>query len=142
MGTNRVLIIGESPKGQLSDCLNSLTLKRLSLNLEQVGIKISECSFTEICKCELGSRADLVVVGQKCMPRLRQQIVDIKPRLVITLGVVSNALFAQEYVIECDVGKLVALEDFNYLPLWHTSPANPQGVRRNAALLSQLHINP
>jgi uracil-DNA glycosylase family 4 len=135
-GSNSILIVGESPKGQLIDCLNTPTFKRLTQNLAEQNIKFSECSFTEICKCELQNRSDLYIAGRRCMPRLAKQISDTKPRLVITLGVIANRIFAEQYNVEPGVGKLVKLPDFEYLPLWHTSPINPRGFKKNQQILA------
>lgn len=140
IGINDILIVGESPKGQLLDCLKSPTFKRLSDNLKIIKVKLSDCSFTEICKCELSNRNDLIVVGQNCISRLVDQITKLKPKIVITLGVTANQIFAKQYNIAPKVGRLIQLKDFAYLPLWHTSPINPRGYRKNQDLLKNIRF--
>jgi uracil-DNA glycosylase family 4 len=115
------------------------TGKRLNDYLEKFGLSIGDVSFTELSKCFLDSRKCLDKSCENCFEHLQSQLEELKPKIVITLGVTPNKIFAKNYGIDPGVGKLEKMDDFEYLPLYHPSPASPTGHKNNLAILEQLN---
>lgn len=131
IGTNQVLLVGESPKGSLNKSLQSISMRRLSQLLSSIGFDLTDCSFTELCKCEVSDRKQLPLMGKACYPRLAKEIRTKKYRLVISIGLETAKVITAALELPLRMGKLARCEGYYYFPLYHTSPINPINCQRN-----------
>lgn len=149
----KVLLVGESPapngwrKSGIA-CYNSEgkilpTGKRLNELLGKLGLSVEICGFTELSKCYIGkNRKQLKECGKKCWPIFLKQIKSKQYTILIILGVETTKIFSELCGTLLIPGRLeeVSVEDRKYfvLPIYHPSPINPSGQRRNRLIFSRL----
>lgn len=144
----KVLVIAESPAKNgwrvsgrafyTTDGKILATGRRLDDYLKRYNLGVSEISFTELVKCYLSDRKLLEKSGHNCFEYLKEQINELKPSLVITLGVIPNKVLSAEYGTDLPIGTISDVDGFKYLPLYHPSPASPYGHKKNLDILEKL----
>jgi uracil-DNA glycosylase len=67
---------------------------------------------------------------------LISQIETLKPKLVITVGTIARDVFIEENKLQIIMGETVRIDGYHYLPLYHPSPANPVGHRKNIEIIT------
>ena len=147
-----ILILGESlarngwvqsgkafytPEGKLVP-----TGRKLNEELAIIGLKLEECAFTEIAKCFIGkNRKVLASCGMKSKDHLLLQLRTCKPKIVMSLGVVTKDALQQVFGVEFEMGTPKQIEadggSFTLLPLYHPSPASPYGHGKNMAIMTE-----
>lgn len=146
----KILILGESlaKNGWLESGKAFYTLenkivptgKRLNEELSLLGVTFEECAFTEIAKCYLGkNRRQLSKCGLLCADHLLKQINHFKPKLILSLGVITKDVLEKIFTTALAIGKIkkVSLRGKTYyiMPLYHPSPANPFGHAKNIRII-------
>lgn len=141
-GKNGVLVVGESPKADLDFMFSNIhkypALKRLREELAIVDICLEDCSFAEIIRCELNDRKYFKEVAVKCLSFLFETIIELKPRVIITFGLLPMQILSEYFGQEYRVGEIAEINGIMYLPLFHPSPANPTGHSKNIEILKSL----
>jgi DNA polymerase len=137
----KVLIVGEFPKKDAQDFFYNKkkelfkSSERLNEYLEIIGLNLESVSFTEICKCTVDNRKKLKKAAENCYVHLVKQIEILKPRIVITIGVTAKEIFSNKNHKKIKMGQVYRLKNYNYLPLYHPSPANPVGHKSNLKII-------
>lgn len=150
-----ILIVGESPapngwiiSGKACyrpDGKILPTGKRLNEYLGPLGTSVEACGFTELSKCFVSNRNELDACSEKCWPIFLKQIKTQKYKLLIIMGVKTTSIFSKLIGRDLVVGEIVdvKLENKKYkvLPIFHPSPVNPTGHKKNLALFDALKVS-
>ncbi len=117
------------------------TGKRLNEELSLINVHIEECAFTEIAKCYLGNnRKRLAVCGALCAGHLLEQIHYYKPKVILSLGVITKGVLESALHATLQMGEISNVSHrnkrYSLLPLFHPSPANPFGHAKNIAVIN------
>lgn len=156
----KVLVIGESP------ALNGWILswrafytqegklvasgKRFNELFESFWVRIEDVSFTELCKCILGTERKLLAsCAPKCWKHLAKQIEEVKPSLIIILGKhtldILNSTTSKTIPMWTLSAQEFAWKKYQFLTLYHPSPVNPKSrvwnqeiIHKNRAWLQDL----
>ena len=90
---------------------------------EYIGIERSEVYIANIVKCRPPSnRNPEEDEAQACLDYLRNQVVLIKPKIIVLLGNVAlQHVLGSEYKITASRGKWFVKKNIKYLPTWHPS---------------------
>jgi len=150
---SRILVVGESPapngwrvsgkacytpEGKLLP-----TGRNLNKLLDQFGLSVEICAFTELAKCYVGKDRKLLdACCQGCWPIFLEQLELIDPTLVIVMGVKTTAIFNSLADSDLKVGTVskVSLEgrDYTILPIYHPSPIAPKNHGLNTNIFHGL----
>lgn len=139
---NKVLLVGEFPKTDSRDFFYNQdsrrykSAERLDEYLRLLDLSLESISFTEMCKCSVDDRKKLKEVATNCYKHLISQIETLKPKLVITVGTIARDVFIEENKLQIIMGETVRIDGYHYLPLYHPSPANPVGHRKNIEIIT------
>ncbi|MFA6587993.1 MAG: uracil-DNA glycosylase family protein [Patescibacteria group bacterium] len=148
----KVLILGESlarngwlESGRAFYSLQNKivpTGKRLNEELLLIHMTLEECAFTEIAKCYISSnRKRLVECGSLCARHLLEQIHHNKPKVILSLGVVTKDILESTFQTKLQMGKasevVYKTKKYLLLPLFHPSPANPFGHAKNITIINR-----
>lgn len=154
VGTVPILVIGESPAkngwiktGRAFYNSNNQLLgtgKVLNKLLSLIGLNINQIYFTECCKCYVESRNSLQTVSNACKPYLLEQIANSPCKIILTMG-----LHPTKTLLNKNINKLsdVVGKEFNInfngqekliIPIYHTSPINPQSYKGNEQIFLSL----
>lgn len=147
-----ILFIGESPAPNgwrvsglacyRSDGKILPTGKRLNELLLPFDLTIKESGFTELVKCFVSKRSELESCGEKCFPILLAQLRKKRYKLIVLLGVQTTKIFSKLIKQDLKLGEiqLITLNKVQYsvLPLYHPSPVNPTGHRKNLVIFDEL----
>lgn len=146
----RVLLIGESPaasgwhegyacrtkKGTLL-----ATGRRLNELLESFDLSADTCGFTELSKCYITDRKNLLQCSLKCWPLFLALLEKEQYKLLIILGVHTTALTEKLTGISLQMGELASItihnQAYTILPIYHPSPINPQGRSKNKEIFKR-----
>ncbi len=146
---SKVLIVGESPapngwrkSGKAFYTTEGKLLptgKNLNKLLEEYGLNVESCGFTELVKCFVGKDRHLLnSCGEKCWEIFIKQLKSCKFSFLIILGVKTLELFNKYSGLDLQIGKVVDanIEGKNYtiLPLYHPSPISPIGHKNNVEI--------
>lgn len=117
------------------------TGRRLNEELAQLDFTLEECAFTEIAKCYIGkNRKQLSNCGLLCGNHLVNQINHFKPKLILSLGVITKDVLQEIFQTNLSMGVITEMflnnKYYNILPLYHPSPANPFGHPKNIKIIS------
>ena len=117
------------------------TGKRLNEELAILNLTLEKCAFTEIAKCYIGNnRKILKSCGLRCGQHLFSQLITYKIKLIISLGVITKDILENLFDTELPIGEVSYIthrnKQLSILPLYHPSPANPYGHRKNLAIIS------
>ena len=86
-----------------------------------LGIQRENVYIANIVKCRPpGNRNPEADEAKVCMDYLRNQVVLVKPRIIVLLGSVAlKNILGNEYSITTARGKIVSKKEILYLPTWH-----------------------
>jgi len=150
-----ILIVGESPaengwrkSGKAFYDIEDKILasgKRLNLLLFEFGLSVETCGFTELAKCFVGkNRKALFNCSKGCWSIFLKQLGFEDYELIILLGVQTLTVFNKLSNLNLKIGRLskAILNDKEYylLPIYHPSPINPYGFKRNHLIFEKQDI--
>ncbi len=150
----RVLLVGESlaPNGwrnsgrafysSTGDLIASG--KNLNALLQEFGLTVETCGFTDLIKCYVGDDKRLKLrCGQRCWPIFKRQLESQDFRLIITLGAVTLEVLNRALKTTCPMGQVSTahIDNKHYLlfPIYHTS--RPYLLNDNKTFLSRLRAH-
>lgn len=86
-----------------------------------LGIKREDVYIANIVKCRPpGNRNPEADEAQACMDYLRNQVILVKPKIIVLLGSVAlKNILGEEYQISTARGKWVEKKGILYMPTWH-----------------------
>ena len=95
--------------------------KLMNMAFEAVGINREEVYITNIVKCRPPSnRNPENDEAMSCLNYLRNQVILIKPEIIVLLGSVAlKNILGQEYGITASRGKWIEKKGIFYMPTWH-----------------------
>lgn len=146
----KILILGESlakndwlKSGQAFYGINGKIApsgKRLNEELSLINLSLDDCSISEVAKCYLGkNRKQLLSCGPLCGKHLIKQINHFKIKLIISLGVSTKDVLQKIFNTDLPMGVVTKLssqsKNYYFLPLYHPSPANPTGHKKNLEII-------
>lgn len=119
-----IMFIGEGPGGdedRLGEPFVGKAGQLMNKAFDIVGIKRDEVYIANIVKCRpphnRDPEADEV---NACMNYLRNQVMIIKPKIIVLLGRISlQNILGEEYKITASRGKWVEKKGILYMPTWH-----------------------
>ena len=95
--------------------------KLMNMAFETVGIDREKVYITNIVKCRPPSnRNPENDEAMSCLNYLRNQVILIKPEIIVLLGSVAlKNILGQEYGITASRGKWIEKKGILYMPTWH-----------------------
>lgn len=95
--------------------------KLMNMAFEVVGINREEVYITNIVKCRPPSnRNPENDEAMACLNYLRNQVILIKPKIIVLLGSVAlKNILGKEYGITASRGKWIEKKGIKYMPTWH-----------------------
>ena len=119
-----IMFIGEGPGGEedrLGEPFVGKAGQLMNKAFDIVGIKREEVYIANIVKCRPPQNRDPEEDEIKaCMDYLRNQVVIIKPKIIVLLGRIAlQNILGQEYKITASRGKWVEKKGIMYMPTWH-----------------------
>lgn len=120
----KIMFIGEGPgadEDRLGEPFVGRAGKLMDKAFQIVGINRDEIYITNIVKCRPpGNRNPVEDECQACMNYLRNQVMLIKPQIIVLLGSVAlKHILGKEYGITASRGKWVEKKGIKYMPTWH-----------------------
>lgn len=121
---SKIMFIGEGP-GADEDLQGEPFVgkagKLMNMAFETLGIKREEVYIANIVKCRPPSnRNPEEDEAMACLNYLRNQVILIKPRIVVLLGSVAlKNILGKDYGITASRGKWVEKKGILYMPTWH-----------------------
>lgn len=102
------------------------------------------CGFTDIAKCYIGQDRNLLnTCGSKCWKIFLQQIDGNDFKLIMLLGKKTLEIFNNQLQSDYKIGELSKIilgeKEYNLLPIFHPSPANPYGYTKNAEIFERVY---
>ena len=93
----------------------------MNMAFQTVGIKREEVYIANIVKCRPpGNRNPEDDESVACLNYLRNQVVLVKPKIIVLLGSVAlKNILGKEYGITQSRGKWVEKKGIQYMPTWH-----------------------
>lgn len=119
-----VMFIGEGP-GRDEDIQGEPFVgkagKLMNMAFDIVGIKREEVYIANIVKCRPPeNRNPEEDEAQSCLNYLRNQVILVKPKIIVLLGSVAlKNILGKEYGITSSRGKWVEKKGILYMPTWH-----------------------
>jgi uracil-DNA glycosylase family 4 len=113
---------------------------RLNELLGLIDLRLEECGFTELAKCYIGkNRKSLKECSRKCWPCLMEQTEINDPKVIIILGKTTSDIFSELAKSDLKMGIINKVKlnekDHLVLPIYHPSPINPHGRRKNLEIM-------
>ena len=95
--------------------------KLMNMAFEAIGLKREEVYIANIVKCRPpGNRNPEDDEATVCLNYLRNQVILVKPKIVVVLGSVAlKNILGKEYGITASRGKWVEKRGIWYMPTWH-----------------------
>lgn len=95
--------------------------KLMNMAFQTVGMKREELYIANIVKCRPpGNRNPEQEEAVACLDYLRNQVLLVKPQIVVLLGSVAlKNILGQEYGITASRGKWIERKGILYMPTWH-----------------------
>jgi len=120
----RIMFIGEGPgadEDRQGEPFVGRAGKLMNMAFEMVGIKREEVYIANIVKCRPpGNRNPEDDESHACMDYLRNQVILVKPEIIVLLGSVAlKNILGKEYGITASRGKWVEKKGILYMPTWH-----------------------
>lgn len=93
----------------------------MNMAFEILGIKREEIYIANIVKCRPPmNRNPEMDECNACMDYLRNQVLLVKPKIIVLLGSVAlKNILGQEYGITASRGKWIEKKGIKYMPTWH-----------------------
>ena len=119
-----IMFIGEGPGGdedKLGEPFVGKAGQLMNKAFDVVGIKREEVYIANIVKCRPPNNRDPEEDEiTACMDYLRNQVVIIKPRIVVLLGRIAlQNILGKEYKISSVRGNWIEKKGIMYMPTWH-----------------------
>lgn len=119
-----IMFIGEGPGGDEDKQGEPFVGKAGQLMdkaFDIVGIKREEVYIANIVKCRPPNNRDPETDEiTACMDYLRNQVILIKPKIIVLLGRIAlQNILGEEYKITASRGKWVEKKGIEYMPTWH-----------------------
>jgi len=148
----KVLIVGESPapngwrkSGKAFYTIEGKILptgRNLNKLLEEYGLSVERCGFTELVKCYVGKDRHLLSsCGKKCWEIFTKQLKAHEFSFLIILGVKTLELFNKCAKLGLKIGKIVDAkidgDAYTILPIYHPSPVSPTGHKNNIKIFER-----
>ncbi len=120
----KIMFIGEGPgadEDRLGEPFVGRAGKLMDMAFEMVGIKREEVYIANIVKCRPpANRNPEDDEAYACMDYLRNQVILVKPEIIVLLGSVAlKNILGKEYGITTSRGKWVEKKGIRYMPTWH-----------------------
>ena len=120
----KIMFIGEGPgadEDRLGEPFVGKAGKLMDMAFEAVGIKRQEVYIANIVKCRPpANRNPEDDEATVCLNYLRNQVILVKPKIVVLLGSVAlKNILGKEYGITASRGKWVEKRGIWYMPTWH-----------------------
>lgn len=119
-----IMFIGEGPGGEedrLGEPFVGKAGKLLDMAFDVVGIRREDVYIANIIKCRPPANRDPESDEiAACMDYLRNQVMIIKPRIIVLLGRIAlNSILGKEYKITSSRGNWIEKKGIMYMPTWH-----------------------
>lgn len=119
-----IMFIGEGPgadEDRLGEPFVGRAGKLMNMAFQMVGIKREEVYIANIVKCRPpGNRNPEDDECFACMDYLRNQVILVKPKIIVLLGSVAlKNILGKEYGITASRGKWIERKGIRYMPTWH-----------------------
>lgn len=119
-----IMFIGEGPgadEDEQGEPFVGKAGKLMDMAFTALGIKREEVYIANIVKCRLPSnRNPEHDEEQVCLNYLRNQVILVKPKIIVLLGSVAlKNILGQEYGITASRGKWIEKRGIFYMPTWH-----------------------
>ena len=119
-----IMFIGEGPGGDEDKQGEPFVGKAgqlMNKAFDVVGIKREEVYIANVVKCRPPNNRDPEEDEiQACMDYLRNQVMIIKPKIIVLLGRIAlQNILGKEYKITASRGKWVEKKGIMYMPTWH-----------------------
>ena len=119
-----IMFIGEGPgadEDEQGEPFVGKAGKLMDMAFTALGIKREEVYIANIVKCRPPSnRNPEQDEAQTCLNYLRNQVILIKPKIIVLLGNVAlKGILGEEYGISASRGKWVEKKGILYMPTWH-----------------------
>ena len=119
-----IMFIGEGPGGdedRLGEPFVGKAGQLMNKAFDVVGIKREEVYLANIVKCRPPHNRDPELDEiMACMNYLRNQVIIIKPKIIVLLGRISlQNILGKEYKITASRGKWIEKKGILYMPTWH-----------------------
>ena len=120
----KIMFIGEGPgadEDRLGEPFVGRAGKLMDMAFEMVGIKREEVYIANIVKCRPpANRNPEDDEAYACMDYLRNQVILVKPEIIVLLGSVAlKNILGKDYGITASRGKWVEKKGIRYMPTWH-----------------------
>lgn len=154
VGTGRkVLVVGESlaPHGWRESGKAFYTRdgrllpsgRNLDRLLEWLDLRLESVSFTDLVKCYVGERRELLEeCARGCWPLFIRQLRSYRFKLIVLLGVSTSGICARLANCKLQMGRLSSLRIgravYPVLALYHPSPVNPRNRMRNERIMRRV----
>ncbi len=120
----KLMFIGEGPgadEDRQGEPFVGRAGKLMNMAFEMVEIKREEVYIANIVKCRPpGNRNPEDDEANACMDYLRNQVMLVKPKIIVLLGSVAlKNILGKEYGITSARGKWVERKGIKYMPTWH-----------------------
>ena len=120
----KLMFIGEGPgadEDRLGEPFVGRAGKLMNLAFKAIGLNREEVYIANIVKCRPpGNRNPEEDECEACMNYLRNQVILVKPEIIVLLGSVAlKHILGKEYGITASRGKWVEKKGIKYMPTWH-----------------------
>ena len=120
----KIMFIGEGPgadEDRLGEPFVGKAGQLMNKAFDVVGIKREEVYLANIIKCRTPhNREPEADEVNACMDYLRNQVVIIKPKIIVLLGRIAlHNILGEEYKITANRGKWIEKKGILYMPTWH-----------------------
>ena len=119
-----IMFIGEGPGGdedRIGEPFVGKAGQLMNKAFDILGIKREEVYIANIVKCRPPNNRDPEEDEvNACMDYLRQQVMIIKPKIIVLLGRIAlQNILGKEYKITASRGQWVEKKGIRYMPTWH-----------------------
>ena len=120
----KLMLIGEGPgadEDRLGEPFVGRAGKLMNLAFEAIGLKREDVYIANIVKCRPpANRNPEDDEAMACMNYLRNQVILVKPEIIVLLGSVAlKNILGKEYGITASRGKWIEKKEIKYMPTWH-----------------------
>lgn len=119
-----VMFIGEGPgadEDRLGEPFVGRAGKLMNMAFKMVGINREDVYIANIVKCRPpANRNPEDDEAAACMDYLRNQVMIVKPKIIVLLGSVAlKNIIGKDYGITASRGKVIEKKQITYIPTWH-----------------------
>ena len=120
----QIMFIGEGPgadEDRLGEPFVGRAGKLMNMAFEAIGLKREDVYIANIVKCRPpANRNPEDDEAMACMNYLRNQVILVKPEIIVLLGSVAlKNILGKEYGITASRGKWIEKKGIKYMPTWH-----------------------